>query len=190
MTIESVTLTRQGWIKHLQTMQNMLELVAVVNCNIETAFPAAECETDRREKISKAMTKLQELIWETGAVSERIHRERGDRDPGFDAQDRDMCNERTEAALERLWGAAKELERCARSLWDRTAPEVATPDVMYPGPVESPGAGGDPNQPLLGLMPGAPREPPPIGPGHLVDFKMRQANDDTATPDEPEGDGE
>ena len=176
--VESVTLTRQGWIKHLQMMQGILELVAAINNNIETAFPIAECETDRKEKISRAMTKLQELIWETGAVSERIHRERGEKDPSFDAQDRDMCNERTETALKKLWDAAKELERCARSLWDKTAPEVVTPDVVYPGQVGKPDAGNDPNQRLLGLRPAA------------IDYKMQQANDDTTSPDDPEGDGE
>ena len=176
--VGSVTLTRQGWIKHLQMMQGMLELVAAINDNIETAFPIAECETDRKEKISRAMTKLQELIWETGAVSERIHRERGDKDPDFDAHDRDMCNERTEAALKKLWDAARELERCARSMWDKTAPEIVTPDVVYPGPVEKPNDAQDPNQPLLGLTPAC------------IDYKMQQANDDTTTQDEPEGDDE
>lgn len=187
MMIESVNLTRQGWIRHLQTMQGMLKLVETINDNIFTPFGAAECEKDREEKISKAMRKLQELIWETGAVAERIHRERGDRDPDFDALDRDMCDERSEAALARLWDAAKELERCARSMWDPAAPETVEPEVVYPGPVEQPSEGGDPNQPLLGLTPGAPREPPVVDPGHLVDFKMQQANDDTTQPDEEGG---
>lgn len=181
MAVESVTLTRHGWIKHLNMLQGILNLVDQINENIETAFGAAECEIDRRDKISKAMTKLQELVWETGAVSERIHRERGDKDPDIDAQDRDRCNERTEAALARLWDAAKELERCARALWDPTAPEVVEPEVEYPGAVEQPGADADPNQPLLGLTP---KEPPAIDPSHLVDFKMEQANDDTTKPED------
>lgn len=187
MSVESVTLTRHGWIKHLATVQGMLKLVATINENVEPSFGQAQCEIERKDKISKAITKLQELIWETGAVSERIHRERGDRDPDFDALDRDMCDERSEAALARLWDAAKELERCARSMWDPAAPETVEPEVVYPGPVEQPSEGGDPNQPLLGLTPGAPREPPAVAPSRLVDYKMQQANDDTTT---PEGDGE
>ena len=183
MAVESVTLTRHGWIKHLATVQGMLKLVATINENVEPSFGQAQCEIERKDKISKAITKLQELIWETGAVSERIHRERGDKDPGFDAQDRDMCNEVNETRLRRLWEAAKELELSARAPWDPTAPEVVEPEVEYPGFVEPPNKGGDPNQPLLGLTP---KEPPAIDPSHLVDYKMEQANDDTTKPDDEE----
>ena len=169
--VGSVTLTRHGWIRHLRTLQEMLKLVADIDENVRTAFGSAMCEVDRRKKIQQSMTKLQELVWETGAVAERIHRERGENDPQFDAQDRDMCNEETEAMLVRLWDAAKELERCARSLWDPDAPEVVDPDVVYPGVVGRPDEDDDPNQPLLGLQPAA------------LDYKKKQANDDTTEPD-------
>lgn len=169
--VKSVTLTRHGWIGHLQTLQVMLKLVAAIDDSVDMYFAKACCELDRRKKIQQSMTKLRELVWETGAVAERIHRERGRDDPDFDAQDRDMCNEATEHQLTRLWDAAKELERCARSLWDPDAPEVVEPDVVYPGAVESPDGREDPNQPLLGLEPAE------------LDYKKKQANDDTTEPD-------
>lgn len=171
--VDSITLTRQGWIKHLAMMQEMLKLVGNLHGNVRMSFPAAECEEDRQDKIVKAFVKLQELVWETGAVSERIHRERGKDDPDFDSLDRDMMNTQTEGMRSRFHGAARDIERLARGLWDEDAPEVVTPEAIYPGPVESPDPEEDPNQPRLDLKPTVAQ----------IDYKKEAANDDTTTPD-------
>ena len=176
---KSITLTRKGWIKHLAMMQRMLDLVGMLQANIRMSFPAAECEEDREDKINKAVLKLKELIWETGAVSERIHRERGKDDPDFDELDRDRCNREAETSLKRYYNAAKELEELARSLWDEGALEVATPMAVYPGPIELENPEEDPKQLRLGLMPVAEG-------GRLVDFKMKAAHDDTTNLHEKE----
>lgn len=150
---ESITLTRQGYIKHLATVQKLLQLVGVLHGNVSRSFPEAECEADRNEKIGKAFVKLQELIWETGAVSERIHREKGRGDPAFDAHDRDPFNRKTEEMRDQFHKAARELERLAHGLWDEDAPEVVTAEAIYPGAIQEPDDKEDPNQLRLGLRP-------------------------------------
>ncbi len=166
--VDSVTLTRQGYVKHLAVLQSLLKLVGELHGNVSRSFAAATCELERNDKIVKAFVKLQELIWETGAVSEKIHREKGRDDPSFDAHDRDYMNGKTEEMRRRFHAAAKSLEHLARRLWDADAPADATPDAVYPGAVEEPDSTENPNQLKFDFR------PPPV-----VDFKKRAANDDT-----------
>ena len=185
MMIDNVELTRQGWIKHLATLQDMIRNVEVIHTNLEMAFQSAECEKDRSEKISKTLVKLQELIWESGAISEKIHRERGTNDEEFDAFPRDMTDAKMEYRRGKLHRAAKDLEAISRCLWDEGAPEVVTADAVYPGPMaEEVKPEEDRNQMKLPLKPA---EPPVVDATKLLDYKMQQANDDTATPSEDEG---
>ena len=196
--VDSITLTRQGHIKHLATLQKLLQLVGDLHGNVHRSFPEAECETDRNDKIAKAFVKLQELVWETGAVSERIHREKGRGDPAFDAHDRDPFNTQTEGKRERFHKAARELEKLARSLWDKDAPEDVEPEeATYPGSIQAPDPRENPNQLSLGLKPADARavataERSETAEGRaaqdkgggaadrrVIDFKKRAANDDT-----------
>lgn len=157
--IDSVELTRKGWIRHLATLQDMLSNVQDIHTNLFMGFRRVECEMDRAEKIGKGLKKLQELIWESGAVSERLHRECGEADEDFDEYERDMTNESTEQSRKLLHEAAKNLEEIARSLYDATAPELVTPDVVYPWPVGEEEPPEDRRQLKLGLTPLADNAP-------------------------------
>ena len=207
--METLKLTRRGWIEHLAETQKMLELVETIY-DIPThrsVIGPKDCEADRRKKISKKFLELRELIWETSAVSEKILREAAKEDRCEVDELEGLCREpwndgdRKDEEASRLdfERAAKDLEARARSLWDPTAPETVEPEVVYPGgeskdetqPPKPPEE--DPRQGLLPLAPGeadAGRgEPPAVDPGHLIDYKMQQANDDTATPDGEEDEG-
>ena len=182
--IDSTELTRQGWIRHLATLQGMLHEIEMIHGSLTMAFQTAECERERDKNIAKSLRKLQELVWESGAVSERIHRERGDKDEDFDEYVRDTTDPAKEHRRERLHRAAKDLATIANGLWDPGAPEVVEPDAVYPGETEpQPAPQDDPNQMKLPMS----VEPPVVDARRLVDFKMKQANDDTATPEGKEG---
>lgn len=205
--VDSITLTRQGHIRHLATLQKLLQLVGDLHGNVKRSFPEAECETDRNDKIAKAFVKLQELVWETGAVSERIHREKWRGDPAFDAHDRDPFNKQTEGMRERFHTAARKLEKLSRSLWDEDAPEEIEPaeEATYPGSIQEPDPRENPNQLSLGLKPAVARavataersetaegraaqdKGGAVPDGRVIDFKKRAANDDT---DGAGGDGD
>lgn len=192
--IESIKFTRKGWIKHLATAQKMLELMGeIFRIPTEKAmFVRKDCEDDRRDKIMKGFVKLQELIWETGAVSEKIWNESqklASKDPDFDWYEHDELDAKLEYSFRKFKAQAKELEQLARSLYDPTAPEIVEPEVVYPGPDAPSGteAKEDPNQLKLPLKK---PEPPTVDPSKLIDFKKEQANDDTTKPDGEEGDDE
>ena len=200
---DTLKLTRRGWIGLLAVVQDMLESLEEVY-RIPThrsVIGPKDCELDRRKKIGKKFLELRELLWETSAVSEKILRELAARDGCETDELEGMCqepwndsdrNDETRS-MEAFVKAAKDLELRARSLWDKDAPEVVEPDVVYPGgegaddtqPPEPPKE--DPRQQTFDLVvPGSRPEPPPVDPGRLVDFKMRQANDDTGDEGEEE----
>ena len=141
--IDSTELTRKGWIRHLATIQEMLQCVQGIHTTLTMGFSALECESDRDTKIGKGLQKLQELVWESGAVSERVNRERGDAAEDFDEWPRDTTNSCRERARKALHNAAKRLEELARGIWDETAPEVVTPEVVCPSPA---GAAEEPQE--------------------------------------------
>lgn len=198
---ETLKLTRRGWIGHLAAVQEML---GQIWCLYETpthrsVIGPKDCEADRRRKISRKFLELRELIWETSAVSEKILREEAKENrceveelEGLCIEpwnDRDRASE--EGSRQNFERAAKALESRARSLWDPTAPEPVEPEEVYPGgeskddtqPPKPPEE--DPRQQTFDLtVPGG--EPPRIRPEALIDYKMRQANDVTNTPDQPE----
>jgi hypothetical protein len=197
---DTLKLTRRGWIGHLAVVQDMLESLEEVY-RIPThrsVIGPKDCELDRRKKISKKFLELRELLWETSAVSEKILRELAARDGCETDKLEGLCvepwagDEEAELAARNAFDeAAKELEQRARSLWDKDAPEIVSPEVVYPG-----GEGADDTQPPQPskedprqqtfdlTVPGG--EPPRIRPEALIDYKMQQANDDTNTPDKPE----
>ena len=190
--IDSVALTRKGYIKHLATIQTMSNLVWGIFMDVRTAYGKAPCEEEREKKISNSFLKLQELIWETGAVSERIDRERGENN-GPEALPRDAFNERDESCRKNLHGRARELEGLARSIWDKGAPEVVTPEVIYPGRVEPTSEEDNPKQLRLELKASqaggdapAPQDEPRDTLVDLsrIDYKKEAANDDTNKPEE------
>ena len=189
--VNSIKLTRKGWTAHLAHVQKVLELAEeIYDIPTEQArFVRKDCEEDRRDKIGKGFTKLQELIWETGAVSERIWKEsqKGfSKDPDFDSYEHDEFDDRLVAAFRRFRDKAKELAELARSLYDPSAPEIVDPEVMYPGM----DAGGQPEDPNQLKLPLKKSEPPAVDPSKLIDFKKNAANDDTTKPDGEEGDDE
>lgn len=188
--VNSIKLTRKGWTAHLALVQKVLELAEdIYGVPTEQArFVRKDCEEERRVKIAKGFTRLQELIWETGAVSERIWKEsqKGvSKDPDFDSYEHDEFDDRLAAALKRFRDKAKELSDLARSLYDPAAPEVVEPEVMYPGADAGAqnGPKEDPSQLRLPL-----RRPPTVDPSRLLpDWKSLAANDDT-TKEGGEGD--
>lgn len=187
--INSIKLTRKGWTAHLALVQKVLELAeAIYEIPTQQAmFVRKDCEEDRRDKIGKGFTKLQELIWETGAVSERIWKEsqKGvSKDPDFDSYEHDEFNDRLVAAFKRFKNKAKELSDLARSLYDPTAAEIVDPEVVYPG-CDS-GSGKQPEDPNQLKLPLKKPEPPTVDPSKLIDFKKNAANDDTTTPENGE----
>ena len=179
--LENIKLTRKGWIKHLSMVQVAVSLVEALQLNVEMSFPGAECEKERAKKIGQAMVKLQELIWESGAVSERIHRERGKDDPDFDTLERDFCDQAAERKLERFRTAARKLEELAHMLADEDVIVTPVMDPVYPGPIDKTEPDGDPNQILLGLRPSEPTQ---------IDYKELAANDDTHRQETDEDDEE
>ena len=191
--VNSIKLTRKGWTAHLALVQKVLELAeAIYEIPTQQArFVRKDCEEDRRDKIGKGFTKLQELIWETGAVSERIWKEsqKGvSKDPDFDSYEHDEFDDRLVAAFKRFQDKAKELSDLARSLYDPTDPEIVDPEVMYPG-MDAGAQNGpkeDPNQLKLPLKK---PEPPTVDPSKLLpDYKSQAANDDTTTSDKGDDD--
>lgn len=190
--INSIKLTRKGWTAHLALVQKVLELAeAIYEIPTQQArFVRKDCEEDRRDKIGKGFTKLQELIWETGAVSERIWKEtqKGvSKDPDFDSYEHDEFDDRLVAAFKRFQDKAKELSDLARSLYDPTAPEIVDPEVVYPG-FDS-GSGKQPEDPNQLKLPLKKPEPPTVDPSKLLpDYKSQAAHDDTATPDKGDDD--
>ena len=189
--INSIKLTRKGWTEHLALVQKVLELAeAIYEIPTEQArFVRKDCEQDRRDKIGKGFTKLQELIWETGAVSERIWKEsqKGvSKDPDFDSYEHDEFDDRLVAAFRCFQDRAKELSDLARSLYDPTAAEIVDPEVVYPG-CDS-GSGKQPEDPNQLKLPLKKPEPPTVDPSNLIDFKKNAANDDTTTPEKGEDD--
>ena len=190
--VNSIKLTRKGWTAHLALVQKVLELAeAIYEIPTEQArFVRKDCEADRRDKIGKGFTKLQELIWETGAVSERIWKEsqKGvSKDPDFDSYEHDEFDDRLVAAFKRFQDKAKELSDLARSLYDPTAPEIVDPEVVYPG-FDS-GSGKQPEDPNQLKLPLKKPEPPTVDPSKLLpDYKSQAAHDDTATPDKGDDD--
>ena len=189
--INSIKLTRKGWTAHLALVQKVLELAeAIYEIPTEQArFVRKDCEQDRRDKIGKGFTKLQELIWETGAVSERIWKEsqKGvSKDPDFDSYEHDEFDDRLVAAFRYFQDRAKELSDLARSLYDPTAAEIVDPEVVYPG-CDS-GSGKQPEDPNQLKLPLKKPEPPTVDPSNLIDFKKNAANDDTTTPEKGEDD--
>ena len=189
--INSIKLTRKGWTAHLALVQKVLELAeAIYEIPTEQArFVRKDCEQDRRDKIGKGFTKLQELIWETGAVSERIWKEsqKGvSKDPDFDSYEHDEFDDRLVAAFRCFQDRAKELSDLARSLYDPTAAEIVDPEVVYPG-CDS-GSGKQPEDPNQLKLPLKKPEPPTVDPSNLIDFKKNAANDDTTTPEKGEDD--
>lgn len=200
---KTLKLTRRGWIDHLAIVQKMMECVETLY-EIPThrsVIGPKDCETDRRKKLEKKFLEIRELLWETSAVSEKILREKAVAER-CDAEEleglsvepwNDVDRDDESAAREAFARCAKDLEAMARGLWDETAPEVVSPEVVYPGgdgadetqPPKPPEE--DPRQLRLGLDTGARPEPPRVDPGRLVDFKMQQANDDTVQqPDDDE----
>lgn len=190
--VNSIKLTRKGWTAHLALVQKVLELAEeIYEIPTEQArFVRKDCEEDRRDKIGKGFTKLQELIWETGAVSERIWKEtqKGvSKDPDFDSYEHDEFDDRLVAAFKRFQDKAKELSDLARSLYDPTAPEIVDPEVVYPG-FDS-GSGKQPEDPNQLKLPLKKSEPPTVDPTKLLpDYKSQAAHDDTATPDKGDDD--
>ena len=190
--IESIKFTRKGWIRHLATAQKMLELMGeIFRIPTEQArFVRKDCEDDRRDKIMKGLVKLQELIWETGAVSEKIWNESQkltSKDPDFDWYEHDELDAKLEDSFRKFKAQAKELEQLARSLYDPTAPEIVEPEVVYPG-FDS-GSGKQPEDPNQLKLPLKKPEPPTVDPSKLPpDFKSQAANDDTTTPENGEDD--
>ena len=191
--VNSIKLTRKGWTAHLALVQKVLELAeAIYGIPTEQArFVRKDCEEDRRDKIGKGFTKLQELVWETGAVSERIWKEsqKGvSKDPDFDSYEHDEFDDRLVAAYKRFQDKSKELADLARSLYDPTAPEIVDPEVTCPGmdAGEQNWPKEDPNQLKLPLR----KAPPPtVDPSKLLpDYKSQAAHDDTATPDKGDDD--
>lgn len=187
--VNSIKLTRKGWTAHLALVQKVLELAeAIYEIPTQQAmFVRKDCEEDRRDKIGKGFTKLQELISETGAVSERIWKEsqKGvSKDPDFDSYEHDEFNDRLVAAFKRFKNKAKELSDLARSLYDPTAAEIVDPEVVYPG-CDS-GSGKQPEDPNQLKLPLKKPEPPTVDPSKLIDFKKNAANDDTTTPENGE----
>lgn len=190
--VNSIKLTRKGWTAHLALVQKVLELAeAIYEIPTQQArFVRKDCEEDRRDKIGKGFTKLQELIWETGAVSERIWKEtqKGvSKDPDFDSYEHDEFDDRLVAAFKRFQDKAKELSDLARSLYDPTTPEIVDPEVVYPG-FDS-GSGKQPEDPNQLKLPLKKPEPPTVDPTKLLpDYKSQAAHDDTATPDKGDDD--
>lgn len=190
--VNSIKLTRKGWTAHLALVQKVLELAeAIYEIPTQQArFVRKDCEEDRRDKIGKGFTKLQELIWETGAVSERIWKEtqKGvSKDPDFDSYEHDEFDDRLVAAFKRFQDKAKELSDLARSLYDPTAPEIVDQEVVYPG-FDS-GSGKQPEDPNQLKLPLKKPEPPTVDPTKLLpDYKSQAAHDDTATPDKGDDD--
>lgn len=190
--VNSIKLTRKGWTAHLALVQKVLELAeAIYEIPTQQArFVRKDCEKDRRDKIGKGFTKLQELIWETGAVSERIWKEsqKGvSKDPDFDSYEHDEFDDRLVAAFKRFQDKAKELSDLTRSLYDPTAPEIVDPEVVYPG-FDS-GSGNQPEDPNQLKLPLKKPEPPTVDPSKLLpDYKSQAAHDDTATPDKGDDD--
>ena len=190
--VNSIKLTRKGWTAHLALVQKVLELAeAIYEIPTQQArFVRKDCEEDRRDKIGKGFTKLQELIWETGAVSERIWKEtqKGvSKDPDFDSYEHDEFDDRLVAAFRRFQDKAKELSDLSRSLYDPTAPEIVDPEVVYPG-FDS-GSGKQPEDPNQLKLPLKKPEPPTVDPSKLLpDYKSQAAHDDTATPDKGDDD--
>lgn len=190
--INSIKLTRKGWTGHLALVQKVLELAEEIYWipTQQARFVRKDCEEDRRDKIGKGFTKLQELIWETGAVSERIWKESQksvSKDPDFDSYEHDEFDDRLVAAYKRFQDKAEELSDLARSLYDPTAPEIADPEVVYPG-FDS-GSGKQPEDPNQLKLPIKKPEPPTVDPRKLLpDYKSQAAHDDTATPENGEDD--
>lgn len=176
--IDSVNFTRRGWIKHLTMTQKILWLSGQIFESVRMSFPAAECEKDRSEKIFKSIVKLEEAVWEAGAVSERIHRENGRDESPFDAADRDTTNKMDEQRRKNLHDAARRLVELAQQIYDEDAPEIVEPEVVYPGAMEKPDPQNDPNQRIL-PFPAEEHQPPEVNPSNLIDYKKRAANDDT-----------
>lgn len=198
----TLKLTRRGWIEHLAVIQEMLESLEQLYQipTYRSVIGPKDCELDRRKKIGKKFLELRELLWETSAVSEKILREQAASSRCEIEELEGLCvepwagDEEAELAARNTFDeAAKELEQRARSLWDKDAPEIVSPEVVYPG-----GEGADETQPPQPskedprqqtfdlTVPGARPEPPRVDPSRLIDYKMQQANDDTTAPDKGE----
>lgn len=184
--IDSVSLTRKGWIRHLELVQGMLGKVSEILRNVQASFTTAACENTRSEKISKDLVKVKELVWETCAVSGLLDKEAGADAPDVLSYERDLYDADAEGRRKALHKAAKDLEALARWIYDPEAAEIVEPEVVYPGAMGAAPA-ADPNQRMLDLRP---PEPPQVDPGSLLDYKSRQANDDTREDVEEDGDGD
>lgn len=193
--IDSLTLTRKGYIKHLAYAQKLLELAQTLfdAATMGLRFTQKDCETKRKKKLQDAYRELRERLWEASAVSEKIYNENArspvTADPEYDTYPRSY-DDRESQTMKIFEVSAKEIVKLMTSLLEdpEEGEVLEEPEVVYPGgDGDKPKSKDDPRQLAIEFKDGEEdnegagggEEPPPVDPSHFLDYKEQQANDDT-----------